>query len=420
MKAQGSLEYLIIIAAVLVVAGVVAMLVTGSTISKKDTALVLSCQAAAKQCALLKKADFSNECDFCVEQCLDQLGEQVVLDAINCCKIGNSDAIYEGSVEICEYVSPVPPVCNNNGICDAGETTTNCINDCPPPDCTDENVDVDCPINIYNYDDECVAVSCPIDECGYDTSFFEGEDCDGATGTCQSGFCIEKSESCGNGQIEGSEECDDSNSISWDGCENDCTDSLIVTLKNFEASDAYGNPDNTWVVFVSEDYAYVSDQYTGLRVFDVGDKSDPSEVGFFDYYSFIGDIFVQGDYAYLTSMEAGGGLVIIDVSDKSDLLVVDEYNVPSVSVFVSGDYAYLGGSYGLKVIDVSDKSDLSVVGSYRTSDYIGNIFVSGDYVYASTIFESENVLYIFDISDPTSLNEVGSYIASVNGIFVEV
>ena len=98
MKAQGSLEYLIIIAAVLVVSGVAVMFMAGVTSSGKESVMYSSCQEAATQCRLLRVANPNNPCLICEEQCKDPTsGVELFEGAEACCKAGNSSGIYEGS-----------------------------------------------------------------------------------------------------------------------------------------------------------------------------------------------------------------------------------------------------------------------------------------------------------------------------------
>lgn len=125
-KAQGALEYLIIIAAVLVISGVVVLLVSGSIGGQKTSFLYNSCRQAATECRITKLADPNIVCEACVDACTDPTSDKEIFPgAIECCQLGQSSSIYEGATG-CE----IEPFCGN-GVCDPGEDSTNCAVDCP-------------------------------------------------------------------------------------------------------------------------------------------------------------------------------------------------------------------------------------------------------------------------------------------------
>lgn len=93
-KAQSSLEYLVLTAAILVLATVTVSLVTQSA-GTKTTVEYTYCQAAAKQCAFSLQLDPSYECTACDKQCVDSIDRELFNGAINLCKAGNFSAIFE-------------------------------------------------------------------------------------------------------------------------------------------------------------------------------------------------------------------------------------------------------------------------------------------------------------------------------------
>jgi len=172
MKNQTGLEYLILIAAVLAIAGLVVFLVTGSTSTSKKSALYSSCQQAAAQCRLMKAANPNEECEFCVDQCSDPVsGEEIFPGAINCCKLGNSSMIYEGSPG-CNATQPGQAVCGN-GVVESGEV------------CDSDSVDCS---TLGNYESGTLAPC--LDDCsGYDTSVCTEINCDSNELQCTGGVC---------------------------------------------------------------------------------------------------------------------------------------------------------------------------------------------------------------------------------------
>ena len=97
-KGQGGLEYLIIIAAVLAISAVVVFFVTGSAGTSKSEAMYKNCQEAAVECSALKAINPNNPCNLCDDKCIDLVAEtELFPGAIECCKKGQVEDIYEGN-----------------------------------------------------------------------------------------------------------------------------------------------------------------------------------------------------------------------------------------------------------------------------------------------------------------------------------
>jgi hypothetical protein len=62
-------------------------------------------------------------------------------------------------------------------------------------------------------------------------------------------------------------------------------------------------------VAVAGSYAYVADGYSGLRVIDVSDPTDPQERGYYDTPGRAEGVAVCGSYAYVA--DVGAGLQVI-------------------------------------------------------------------------------------------------------------
>jgi uncharacterized protein (UPF0333 family) len=69
MKAQGSTEYIIIIAAVLAVAAIVVLFLTGVFSGGKMGSTTVTCKAAASRCANEMATSTGVTCDYCNEAC---------------------------------------------------------------------------------------------------------------------------------------------------------------------------------------------------------------------------------------------------------------------------------------------------------------------------------------------------------------
>jgi len=95
-KGQGSLEYLIIIAAVLAIAAIVVLFLTGAF--KSSGGDVAACKAAAASCANdLATSNNQAPCAYCDTQCDATMGVTGYDDAIQACKAGDPEAIYNNA-----------------------------------------------------------------------------------------------------------------------------------------------------------------------------------------------------------------------------------------------------------------------------------------------------------------------------------
>jgi hypothetical protein len=174
-------------------------------------------------------------------------------------------------------------------------------------------------------------------------------------------------------------------------------------------------------------YAYVADEFSGLRVIDVHDPAYPVEVGHDDVpgrSKFFTDVAIRGYtlancssgrvYAYVAdALPENTGLRIIDVSDPAApkqvghlrLAEGEQGDVRAYGLAVDGDYAYIAvGGAGLRVVDVSDPSVPVEVGVLDVPGRANQVVVADDRAYLV-----DGDLRIVDISDPASPREIGFY-----------
>ena len=200
-------------------------------------------------------------------------------------------------------------------------------------------------------------------------------------------------------------------------------------------------PGRVMEIVLAQDYAYVAGGYQGLRIIDVSDPTSPSEVGFYDTPGHAWGIAVAaGDpqghtYAYVADGAAPHivrkALRIIDVSDPANPSEVGSYEEleDARDVTVVGSNAYVAGG-GLHIINVSDPTSPSEIGSYFTprSDtqgpppsMFGDVVVAGNYAYLAEWpmgDPSRWGLLIVDVSDLTEPTESGFYYGGVHDIVV--
>ena len=189
---------------------------------------------------------------------------------------------------------------------------------------------------------------------------------------------------------------------------------------------------------VSGDYAYFADRYGGLRVVDISDPTSPVEVGFYGIphaWASSEGVAVSGNYAYVTiryianpygPRRTDGFLYVVDILDPANPTEVSVHQTAESAwdVAVSGDYAYVVTGYSLGqgspvmgfggawvgdsglVVNISDPANPVEAGAYRSSGYMYNVAVSGNYAYVAAC---DDGLRVVDISAPTVPTEVGFF-----------
>lgn len=102
MRGQGSLEYLILVAAILSISSVIVLFLTGSFGSGSASASVAACKQAAANCQTQKLVTPGATCNECATACLDSNGRDVMSDSQGCgpacgfCKVGLASRIESG------------------------------------------------------------------------------------------------------------------------------------------------------------------------------------------------------------------------------------------------------------------------------------------------------------------------------------
>ena len=200
----------------------------------------------------------------------------------------------------------------------------------------------------------------------------------------------------------------------------------------------------TYDVAVSGNLAYVADYYTGLKILDVSDPTQPEQIAVYDTPGIAVDLAMSGNIAYVACYDRGlqiidvsdptaprslgsippvagshprveevtvsdgllylgdnyGGTVIYDISDPaSPIFRSSTTNTFAADVVTIGNHAYVAGAYWLNVFDISDPAAPVILGSYRTSGKAVGLAIRDSLAYVAT-YDAE--LVILDISDPTN------------------
>ncbi len=150
----------------------------------------------------------------------------------------------------------------------------------------------------------------------------------------------------------------------------------------------------------------------GLRVLDIADPTNPSELGFLQTNGAILDVEIMGTTAYLASY--ANRLYIVDISNPHNPQALGSLAMPDAvdDVAVQGGYAYVAcWSGGLRVVDVSDPVHPKEVVSFSLPGNTGlakGVAVAGNYAYVlySDIDAHESGIWVFDIVSPANVQLV--------------
>ncbi len=160
-------------------------------------------------------------------------------------------------------------------------------------------------------------------------------------------------------------------------------------------------PEEAQDIVVAGGYAYVADDYSGLRVIDVSTPSEPTEVAWVEAPAQFWRIAVSGGFAYVAALDDGGCVIDVSVPTAPVLLGCGGSYVSDVAV--SGAYLYVLGD-DLRVIDVSNPWFPVEVGYVDLPARASGVGISGEYVSVAAL---EAGLWVIDVSVPSSPDLVG-------------
>jgi len=148
-------------------------------------------------------------------------------------------------------------------------------------------------------------------------------------------------------------------------------------------------------IYVKGNYAYMSFFENGLKIIDISTPTSPGMVGSVDLPKGSNAVFISGNYAYVASADYGtasppvitsGKLYIINVANPASPSLVGSIDLPEIvsEVFVSGNYAYVTcGLSGLKMIDISNPASPTLAAGCDTSGPAQKVDVKDNYIYVA-------------------------------------
>ncbi len=165
--------------------------------------------------------------------------------------------------------------------------------------------------------------------------------------------------------------------------------------------------DITFGTTTSDTLAFVSDFTAGLRIFDVTDPANPTEVGTYDTPDRAYETVVVGNYAYVA--DGSTGLVVLDVSDPASPMLVGSLALSDLAIglVVDGDFAYMATRFdGLQILDITNPASPVLVGSVDTPGSAQSVTIDGNLVYVA---DGTGGVQVVDVTARSSPTIVGSY-----------
>ncbi len=170
---------------------------------------------------------------------------------------------------------------------------------------------------------------------------------------------------------------------------------------------AWDSPGYAEGVAVAGNMAYLADGPYGLRAVDVSNPGQPMPLGSAYDANYAFAVVLSGNFAYIAG--GGAGLLIVDVSDARQLREIASLDTPGYAraVALQGRLAYVADEWeGIQVVDVSDPAKPHLVSAIQTPGWAFGLTISGTCAYVADAFAG---LQMLDISDHSNPEELGSY-----------
>ena len=160
---------------------------------------------------------------------------------------------------------------------------------------------------------------------------------------------------------------------------------------------------------VEDDIAYIVIQDAGMQVYDVSLPSSPDQLMHLKTVNAVYGMELKSHYLILSEIGGGlyGAIKSVDISNLPELTVVDEYypggmNKPN-GLDIDGDYSVTPTmNKNWLLLDVSDPTSIDQLGSKSESNYVYTVAIRGNAVYAY-INEAGYPLRVYDVTSPPAI-----------------
>jgi len=137
-------------------------------------------------------------------------------------------------------------------------------------------------------------------------------------------------------------------------------------------------------IYISDDYAYVSDGDDGFAIFDVSQPYQPLEIVYYKTGSSNRKMVVQDNYIFLVDAYS---FQIINITDKTNPILMSKYAglkyTKSVSIMEQYAFILMDSSPGLIILDITDYYDPVEAGKYKNIAFasMNDMIVDKEYVF---------------------------------------
>jgi len=154
-------------------------------------------------------------------------------------------------------------------------------------------------------------------------------------------------------------------------------------------------------------YAYLGEEYAGaLEIVDISVPAAPSLAGKATFGGGCRSMQVWDDYALCAV--GTSGVRVFDVSDKSSPANIETQNTPGNAFDAQYHlgYVYVADKSTIQIMDASDPGKLQNLASVDMVDCRG-LFVADDYLYAADTATANKGITVIDVNDPSTPAKVG-------------
>lgn len=163
---------------------------------------------------------------------------------------------------------------------------------------------------------------------------------------------------------------------------------------------------NALTVFYADDRVYVGRAVGSAEEFvviDVSNPTNPLVLGSYEVNDNVNDVYLSGNHAYLATDLGGAGLIILDVTDPSSIIVLGQsYSADTHSVFATvPSKLLLGPAQEFYVVDASNPGAVSTLGTFSPGATVNDIATRDNLAFIATS-NSNREFQVVNISSSTS------------------